>query len=194
MPVQIALTGPGGSGKTTLVKALSKFGFATISEQFRGAAAETGYMSVNIGSDLWMQTQIRGMEMQIRQEELLVDVRFASDRTVYDYFAYAEAYVNAHDGEAFMRELDRLYDLCKSNGAGNYAIVFFVPPHDGEIEKDGFRAVNEEFCHIEKDAMETVKELVEGSNTPLILLANTTVEGRLAEIMGHASITASDNA
>lgn len=187
-PLRIALFGPGGSGKTSLVQSLSRHlpHLPVIAEQVRTSMAELGITNLSNLSDPERSVlQTWALHSQVVEEKQNCQTGFISDRSVFDYMRYWN-----------------LFDLDEGAGSAlrvaaysgkRYDLLVYVPPHSPIPEEDNVRLVDPRFVQRERYQFEQVADLLSTTMVPSLRLLvgsvmrvkSTTIEDRTAEVLAH---------
>lgn len=137
--MKIAITGYGGTGKTTLAEALSSnFGYPLIDEGIREFLQETGIKDLrSMPPEETMKMQWWLLNHKISQEEKLD--KFIADRSTIDNIAYVLRWCSRQEG--LEQEIDRYIKLAKKYAENTYDLILFLPWGKFKLKEDGIRSV-----------------------------------------------------
>lgn len=132
VPFKIAVTGTGGSGKTTLAQSLAAdLNLELIPELARVVCREQGY---EYPGDISNQEEFKFqlLERQIKEEAAYQS--FVADRCVIDSWVHWQRW---NLGSAMSYDSERFYNIAHEHSR-NYTHIIYVPPLFAPQE-DGFR-------------------------------------------------------
>ena len=144
---RIGLIGSAGLGKSGIATELAKklgIAFLRSKDTTRPILKELGYdydkceCVEKFLSDKDIEYSI--VEKKTRQEQLLRDSGFITDRTTLECFAYALLSVDKYEQD----EIALLEKVCKEN-MSQYTHLFYFPYKGGWLEANGIRTVNTYF-------------------------------------------------
>lgn len=131
--LSIGFSGPGGSGKTTLVEAIvERYPMASIDSAIRDLMRKTGIkVSSNISDAQRAMVQSASvMAHRSIEDDLRRRGSFVTARTTCDFFCYWKAFLSHMEDET------KLYESMCFGGHVGYDVIFYVPPFSTDSAKN----------------------------------------------------------
>lgn len=188
----IAITGPGGSGKSTTIEHLKSVGYQSIERKTsRSIIADWGVSISEINSDpaLTQKFQMEILKRKIDDEVIAAasDDVWITERTAADLFTYAIYSMGRLD--SCSEFIDQYYQLCKQ-AMTNYVGVVYLRGGNFPIVADGTRSSNQWYTQMTDQSMLALTK--EWANDRVITISGLEGRWRYPLITGNIGKWASD--
>ena len=166
---RIILTGAQGTGKTTLMKELTKYGSRAINH-IRKTAAENN-IDISTATEAGQKIYFKTLKKELSSKK-----SYVSDRGLTCVTAYT--FDKAVTGEISKKTADKQYmDMVKFHNDNPDVLLVYVPI-EFNIENDGERSIDPDF-QLKIDFL--IKGMLDTAKIPYITVSGT-VEERIAQI------------
>ncbi len=179
--MRIALTGSGGTGKTTLLQELNKhLNLPVIGEGIRPWLKEHNFSDFKeMGLDDVRDMQQDVMFGKMKEEQSLSS--FISDRTTIDNACYALYWLGQR--KEYSKWYDWYHKKAVDHFKNTYDVVFILPHGVIELENDGVRSSNKWYQFILQQMMENMVNNNIGFKSNVHIIRDTSLDNRVKECL-----------
>lgn len=185
----IALSGPQGSGKTTIVQKLHNIGYHTIQYQVARSILKDWNMTldeVNSSVELTLKLQTEVIRRKYKTEKQAItdpNVWF-TERSYIDIFGYAVIMISKSN--AHSNWINDYYVECARYNTLSYSHVFYIRGGHFQAQEDGVRGINEHYNRmVDLTMLDIAKQMVLPGKLSVIKFAS--LDQRISFITNHVT-------